>query len=451
MRRTVAVLRRRFARVAMSLLLLSVFSFAGIARADYVEVTCPGQSLNAAVGSLSPHGPHHIVVEGTCPESIYIEGKDFLTITGPTAIIESPGGTTFQIVASRRVVLDGLTIRSGGAGITLDEASVEVRNCLVDEPQAEGITAKNGSMLRLVSSTVSRAGGPGVALWGDEAWAHIVGSSSKPTYIEGSSGDGIHLNGSSTVTVLGNTFVEGNEGFGINQLAHSRALIIGGTAWPDWGPSHLVVIRDNEKGGLQVAESSHCALGAAAVVRDNGPVGVLVQLGGVLITFPLAFADSGGPIATLIEGHARSGVEAKSNSQVTIQGLSRVLANGTPGIPGSSGVSVTGGSHLLVAPSKLGDEFPAEFSDNNGSGISADFNSTVQVTGAIISNNTDEGVRVELMSLADLRGDNTYFGNGRASVSCDDSSMVVVTKKGDIPKLQCKAVKKASGVPESPF
>ena len=85
---------------------------------------------------------------------------------------------------------------------------------------------------------------------------------------------------------------------------------------------------------------------------------------------------------------------------------------------------------------------PGNTSGNRGSGISVHQGVDLVMSNASISNNTGDGVRVRRISIGDFSfGGNTVTGNGRASVSCDTTSLLV----GDLStfsNIACKRIER---------
>jgi len=99
MKRTVSVLRPRFAVKAVFLSLPLLVAFGGVARADVVEVDCDGGSgMYTSITDALNENPYHgleVAVTGTCRENVTVWAGNHVTIRAveeQTAVIESVEG-----------------------------------------------------------------------------------------------------------------------------------------------------------------------------------------------------------------------------------------------------------------------------------------------------------------------------------------------------------------------
>jgi hypothetical protein len=156
-----------------------------------------------------------------------------------------------------------------------------------------------------------------------------------------------------------------------------------------FGPN---TISGNQSGGAslqETAEISFWSIGQPNVIQNNGPVGVTAGLGS-----QVTFADISGPLGAQITDHASAGVELYGNSQAYFLGANQVLRNGTLTDPRSAGIRVDGNSEALLRGGQV--------AQNNGPGILALVNSSVDFTGV------------------------TFTGNGGGDIiDCDSSSWMV--------------------------
>ena len=149
----------------------------GIAHANNIAVSCPGQSLNTAVSSLPPSGPNMITVTGTCSENVSISDMRSLTIVagaglGSAKIIQPQDNDTFDIIRSQNITLQNLeivgvpgsTLGSGGIGVGIYEASdVQILGCDIHDNEGDGINV-NGRSLLFVNSTNIHSNAPNSGL-----------------------------------------------------------------------------------------------------------------------------------------------------------------------------------------------------------------------------------------------------------------------------------------------
>ena len=119
--------------------------------------------------------------------------------------------------------------------------------------------------------------------------------------------------------------------------------------------------------------------------------------------------------ATTIKGHSGPGVNVVRSSGATFNGPHLIRGNGSTSAALRSGIRVEHSNVTLNGTTVSG---------NTGPGIVAEESSTVNVlAGAVIRNNTEDGVRLEIQSNGGLFQPISIFGNGEASVSCDRSSL----------------------------
>jgi hypothetical protein len=419
----------------------------GPAWAQSATVSCgldPGTAMYTSINAALDDGQTDIQVRGSCEESVIVWGRDSITIEaaeGATAEIKPNSGHALLVVNSG-LLLRNIAIK-GGSGVQIDKGSfVEIDGCTVEDSAYIGVQVLTNSNLILTSSAIKSDGEFGITV-ADNSMARIYGKSpDEPVTIEGNASDGIYLD-SALAFVQGNTIIRENGHCGFRANGRSRAWLIGGLA-ASFGPENETIVEGNRRAGVSFCEGSQISIAGPVTIRDNGPVGVRIAVGS-----QLSITGSWHSTPAVISGHSEVGVDVSSDSHAffldaTEGGPARIVGNGPFGESGGAGVRITGGSNLVA----LG---PHEVVGNSGPGISADFNSTVQVAGAIIANNTAGGVTVKRMSLADLRGDNTYTNNGAASVSCDKFSMVVLSDKKAVPDMDCSTVDVATGVLESPF
>ncbi len=101
-----------------------------------------------------------------------------------------------------------------------------------------------------------------------------------------------------------------------------------------------------------------------------------------------------------------------------------------------SGVDSTGTTVRVIGE----DEEPGpEIKNNGGPGFLADRQAILFFRNSTISYNTEEGVRLLHMSLAESNSGNTISGNGAADFSCDGTSLLYGDLTG-ISSIMCRNV-----------
>jgi hypothetical protein len=156
-------------------------------------------------------------------------------------------------------------------------------------------------------------------------------------------------------------------------------------------------------------ESAQCITFGGLNTIKNNDIGVQISFGGVGV-----FTAG----TTIIEGNSTAGVEVTSHSHARFDGQSKVRNNGSTTEPLRAGIWVDGTSQVYMQGGN-------EVTGNIGPGIVADINSTLDVTDATISGNTEEGIRLRRMSIAEIQGATATAGNSGGPLTCDATSLVI--------------------------
>lgn len=350
-----------------------------LAQSSNVVVSCPGQSLSAAVAALPP-GPNTVTVTGTCVnENVVIHNMRSLSIIAGAAgakIVQAQDSDTFDISLSQDIHLQGLeiagvpgsTLGSGGTGVSISEASdVHIDGCNIHDSEGDGIFESGGSQLFLSNSN-------------------------------------IHNNP---------LFGSGMEVFGSN--ANVSGTTIQNNGSPGAVTGHGI--------GIEIARGSVVVFSQMNLIQNNGDIGITA---GLLST--VAFAGGSGT-GTTVQGHNIVGINISEGAHLQDNGPLLVQGNGVacpPGVPiPCGGIAGTKNSTLEMSAGTI--------SGNHGAGIvleqGANLDLTAQFGGVTVSNNTGDGVQIRLNSIGDFRplgsSTNTITGNGGASISCDNRSLAV--------------------------
>jgi hypothetical protein len=358
---------------------LTLLLLPGAAHAQ-VTVSCPGQSLSAAVAALPPNGPNTITVTGTCNnENVVINNMRSLTIVagaGGAKIVQSQDSDTFDISLSQDIHLNGLEIAGvpgstpgfGGAGVFFTQASeVQINGCDIHDNEGGGVTATMGSLLFLNNTTIrnNNPGGDGLDVLSNST-ANVIGSTIKDngsacTTLPNceANGVGVFTNHSFVVFRGGNNLIQNNGDQGIGARNGSSVFLNGPTT-----------IQGHNWNGISLRSGSHLQINNPAVIRGNG---------------------SGCPSNTALLvslSQACGGISAGENSTV-------VLRAGT-------------------------------ISGNSGAGISIQLSTNLNLGGGVtVSNNSADGVDIRRISIGNFGPGNTITGNGGASVFCDARSLAI--------------------------
>jgi Right handed beta helix region len=429
-----------FDAVMVTLFLLLALSCTGWA-AD-VQVVCPGgapgaySSINAALSALDPHGPNTITVSGTCVENIFIFQYERLTIQaapGQTATLTAadPSKIVLQTFQSTGILIAGMVFQGGSTGMLLNQGSnVTVVNCTMQGNSGDGLDMQMASTLVMENSTLqdNQGNGMSVAVGSD---ATIATNPNESIRVLRNGGDGIDVDGSFLQVNFGTLDVENNAGAAIVQTG-GRLLIFGGGSV---GGGNL--FQGNGE-GIDVLQAGSAQFFDKNVIRNNADVGL--QIWGSSVVFNGRTLPDGTVSATLIEGHNTVGVNVFRLGELTMNGPHTIQKNGSvtadPTLRG--GIRMNRGSLTLDKGVKIINNF--------GPGVRADFNTGTSVKNVTVSNNSEEGVRVGRQSVAGFFAPLTFIGNGEASISCDNTSLIFgdlnLSTIGDI---DCKHIEREPG------
>lgn len=368
------------------LLSLVLFSMSAVGTAAYAQsyyyVDCSGTNPNdfPTIGSaLAVAGPNsYVIVTGTCNENVAINNAWNLNVGaafGQTANIT--GGVT--VTGSNSVFLYGLNVTnpSGDAFNVTSSHNVTLWTCTANGNQGGGL-----SLHSLSDVTVDGPGsfdnnvGGGFNLNDNSILAVLAFAG--PVDISGNHGPGVGVGGGSEFITLGNTTINNNintaapgatrqDGFGIQEVSASKAQVancFGGNQ-----------ISGNESGGVDVREHSFisiwgCGTAGENILTNNGSVGIEVGLGSEVSLYT----------NVVISGHTGPGVDLYAQGQLYMFGPNQISQNGSTGDPRSAGVVVDGNSEAFLRGGTI--------STNQGPGILALVNSSVDSVGATFSGNT---------------------------------------------------------------
>jgi hypothetical protein len=227
--------------------------------------------------------------------------------------------------------------------------------------------------------------------------------------------------------------------------------------WADIKGNHQAGIIAGPAGTMNVVA---CCAGSSSQfygtirISDNG-VGVRVNAGGSAgLT---AFQTPAGQVSeVVVENNANWGVLASNLSQVNLNG--NVVVQGNMAAPSGggaatfpAGVAAVTGSIVALGPgSKIQNNGGTTGTKIPAPGVRADLQGIVRLgspaadatapgfLGITITGNTDGGVVLTHMSIADSYPGNSFTGNTGSDASCDSSSQLVGDTKG-IGVVKCSA------------
>lgn len=352
------------------------------------QVDCgAGGSIANALAS----GAAHIIVRGTCDESVLVTRDDVIVEGDPTAGggVHGPNSDVNTVlVTGHRVTLQRLTVSGGRNGITgLGASNLNVRNVTVNSVGRNGIVYASGASGTIDGCTVQSNARDGIVV--DGANARVVNS-----------------------TVIGNrhgiVFVNGSNG------------AVGMT---DRGAAGGNTVRNNTGTGILISSGSFATVTMNEVTQNGQGTGVFQATasiaGGNVVT--------GNPGGGLVTTASRVVVGDAAPSGSTVSTFS---GNGNP--------TQTGGVFAGVGTSMILRD--ANISSNNGAGLIISLRSQVQMSGTRLQNNATDGIRLVLgAALLPLSPMSTVSGNTGFGVQCSDPESSVVNLVGTIVALSANA------------
>ena len=405
--------------------IVAVVLFALAAQAQDLIVDCTGQNQNAyhSINDALPNMPfvsYQVVMQvtGTCHESVYLGHIRNLMIAAPLgqrATIQGDGVTfaVLNVDSSTGIYLYGLNItNSGGVGMNVSSGSeVRVDTCTFQNNLGDGMAAGDNSTVTLYSASFT-GNNRGLSL-GSNAIVDHASWALGSVMISANTTAGVWMSGGrfgtgGNLTVQNNGFgaTSGLDGFGLEVFGGGQ-LQVGNYAGPN-------LITGNRRGGVTANENAEVSFwGNTNTITNNGATGIQARYGTQLTVF--------GNVE--ISGHTTFGLDISSRSQAYLDstaGSNVIHNNGTGSQPVRAGIRVDGNSQAtLVGPNQI--------SQNGGPGVLADINSSMEVSGATISSNQAEGVRLLHRAVLDLGAGMVFGGNGGAAVTCDNTSLLVTS------------------------
>jgi hypothetical protein len=392
------------------LLLAAALAVATGAHAQsYYYVDCSGANpadfptISAALAVAGPNS--YILVTGTCNENVSITNASNLSVGafyGSTATIHGH----VSITASNSVFLYGLNV-TNPAGNGFDIASshnVTLWTCIANGNAGVGLSANTMSDVAVQGpASFDSNGASGI----DVAFHSVLNvlAWGGPVDISGNHGAGVGVGDGGLFQTLGNTTIENNinipggvrpDGFGIQAVSVSKAQVAN-----CFGTTQ---ISGNQSGGVDIREHSQvsiwsCGPNGENIVKDNGPVGIEVGMGSELALYE----------NVAISGHTGSGIDLYAEGQLYMHGPNLISQNGSSGNPRSAGVVVDGNSEAYLRGGTI--------STNEGPGILALVNSSVDSVGATFPDNTGGIITCDSSAylVSDLLPAN---GAGRPGIEC---------------------------------
>ena len=417
------------------------------ARADNLTVNCAQggtyDSIQAAVDALPAPPPgqwNTISIQGPCNESVSISGQHRLwlgtslcgdnncTSRRPSVQITGDGSVpVLTITGSQDVTIENLILTGGDTGLSVVGGSSVTGNIIKAEGNTfAGIAVGGLSSLSIYDghavgngqNGIYTSGGSYLTLDGNTPWF----PEPRPFLISGNGGTNFTDGGiwsGGNLEIGGGVTIENNSNFGIAG-AGGGEYVIGA-----WHGENLI---QNNPIGVSCREGASCVTYGPNTVKNSDIVGVQVTEGSTA-----QFFDA------IIEGNGGAGVEVTVHSSALFGGQNKIRNNGSTFEPQRAGIRVDGTSQLSLFGT-------TEVMGNTGPGIVADINSSLDVTDTTISGNSEEGIRVRHMSVAEIQGATTIGGNHGGPVTCDSRSLVITNLIPSTPR--CANIEGAPGGPK---
>jgi hypothetical protein len=391
-------------------------------------VDCSGQDPNAfhriqdALPNI-PFTPWQVVMQvtGTCQENVYIGHMRNLTIAAPlgqTATIQGDGVSyaPLMVDASTGIYLYGLILTGGqGPGLNVSSgAEVRIDTCTFQGNPGAGMAVSDNSAVTVYSGTFTDNNN-GIQIFGNATVDHASWAGGS-VVMSGNGLAGLFLSSGATYATGGNTTIQNNgltaslgpDGFGVDVRGSGR-IQFGSYVGPN-------VISGNRLGGVSLAENAEISFwGGSNTISGNGEIGIWNRLGS-----QITFAGN-----VVISGHSAIGVDISSKSQAFFDagaGPNIIRNNGSGSAAVRAGIRVDGNSQLVLTG-------PNRITRNGGPGVLGDINSSMDVSGGVITGNQGDGIRLLHASVLDLGPETNLSGNSGNAIACDNSSIVVTQTK----------------------
>jgi hypothetical protein len=366
-------------RMRLVLLIMGLGVAAVAQGQSYYFVDCSGtnpadySTISAALAVAGPNS--YVLITGACNENVNITNAWNLNIGAPYGSTASINGNV-SVTGSNTVFLYGLNVTNpaGDAFDITSSRNVTLWTCTGNENHGRGLMAENLSDVTVEGpGSFDNNGTGGINLSGNASVS--VQTWGGPLDISRNQGPGVWLTSGSVFETLGNTTINNNvspsgavppTGYGIQALGASKVQI--GTCY---GSNQIAY---NQSGGVDAEENSEVSLWSCGApyqssVIANGPVGISAGLGSQVTLYDNA----------QISEHTGSGVELYGNSQLRVFSANLISQNGSAGDPRSAGIVVDGNSEAYLRGGTI--------SSNEGPGILALVNSSVDSVGATFSGN----------------------------------------------------------------
>jgi parallel beta-helix repeat protein len=270
----------------------------------------------------------------------------------------------------------------------------------------------------------------------------------------------VFVNGSSAVSLQRLVLTGAANGLLLQRLSDVNAQQVttennGANGMAVIGNSNLIVtastVRNNAFNGIVGQDSSVLRVSGGTVIEGNGRAGLLL-VNNSTSSFLDSFVRSNGQhgvallasstinlINNIIENNAWTGVNVAATSDAEIGG-NTISGNGAgPGAEDTGGLVVAENSDALVGASTI--------VNNTGPGILATAHATLSMAdGNTVSGNSEQGVKLERLAVAQFLGAGTIASNAEADLACDTTSLAAGDLSG-VQEIRCARIEREHGRP----
>lgn len=219
------------------------------------------KTIAAGLGQIGSARPATLLISGTCHESVSITSLDAITLQGnSTAIIDggnNPDATTVAVTDSHNIVLAHLTITGGGTGVGLaGQSSCAIEQSTIQNSLDIGAFVGVGSELSLLDTTIRNSTFAGLSV--NTALVRMFGGS-----ITANGGNGVSIrNGGTLIASAGDVTptvqINDNVGIGIAGLGSHATISLSSTE-----------IMNNAGDGISLQGGSTLGV-MTSTIRSNG-------------------------------------------------------------------------------------------------------------------------------------------------------------------------------------
>jgi len=413
-------------RRAFQMVLVILFLGLG-AQANATTVGCNGApagtydfpTLTAAITG-APLSNNSITIYGTCTEAVVITGAQNLTIAGaPGAVLADPGigNAVLDFESSQNVALQTIKIQMASypfygptPGILVNNSTLNITSCDIEgSAGTDGIDINPSSSVLMLGNNLiennndGQSNGEGISLTGPAANLQIGGGpqAASCTTIQGNGDDGISAYNLSSVLIR--TFpttcatIQNNGSFGVQAAEQSTGLLV------NRGSTSTLTLSGN-LAGAGATRNGLVRLDGPVLIQNNSGAGVWARSGNLYI------GPSDVPLGPTIQQNGSNpnppcclvsgGISIDANSSL-------ILWSGTVANNAAPGIVVNDDSSLTIAP---------------GSPVTI--------------NQNPIGISVENDSSLELLSPPTVTGNANGDVICSGFSTAHGDSSG-VGKMRC--------------